>query len=163
MTATSDRAFEAYFADRVAGLRRAAYLLTGNWHDAEDVVQAAFVRLYSVWHRVRPDTVDAYVRRVLANVFLSSRRGQPGRERPVPDVPDMPVAETYPEVRLDLRQALAALTPSQRAVVVLRYWMGMSVAETAEALGISAGTVKSQTHRAVLTMRPHLIDDYGVR
>jgi DNA-directed RNA polymerase specialized sigma24 family protein len=76
----SDAAFEAYFAERVAVLRRFAYLLTGNWHDAEDVVQAAFVRLYSVWHRVREESPDAYVRRVLVNVFLSHQTGtaQPG-------------------------------------------------------------------------------------
>jgi RNA polymerase sigma-70 factor (sigma-E family) len=159
MTATSDRAFEAYFAERVARLRRSAYLLTGNWHDAEDVVQTTFVRLYSVWHRVREDTADAYVRKVLANVYLSSRRGQPGRERPVPELPDGPAADPLPDVRLGLREALAALTPSQRTVVVLRYWEGMSVAETAAAVGISAGTVKSQTHRAVLAMRPYLIEE----
>ena len=163
MAATSDGAFEAYFAERVAGLRRAAYLLTGNWHDAEDVVQAAFVRLYAVWHRVRPDSTDAYVRKVLVNVFLSSKRGQPARERPVPDVPDTTVTtESLTEARLDMREALASLTPSQRAVVVLRYWEGLSVAETAAALGISAGTVKSQMHRAVLAMRPHLTE-HGVR
>src|SRR6266545_2638305 len=121
MAATSDGGFEEYFAHRVAGLRRSAYLLTGNWHDAEDVVQAAFVRLFSVWHRVQRDSTDAYVRRVLVNAFLSSRRGQPAREHPVPDVPDTPVRESLTEARLDMREALTALTPSQRAIVVLRY------------------------------------------
>ena len=83
MAGASDDAFAAYFADRVVGLRRFAYLLTGNWHDAEDVVQAAFVRLFSVWHRVRQESADAYVRQVLVNVFLSTKRGQRNRERPV--------------------------------------------------------------------------------
>ncbi len=163
MAAMSDGGFAEYFANRVADLRRAAYLLTGNWHDAEDVVQAAFVRLYSAWPRVRPDSAEAYVRRVLVNAFLSSRRGQPAREHPVPNVPDSPATESFTEARLDMREALAALTPSQRAIVVLRYWEGLSVSETATALGISAGTVKSQTHRAVLALRPHLVEDYGVR
>jgi RNA polymerase sigma-70 factor (sigma-E family) len=162
-----DRAFEAYFAERVAGLRRFAYLLTGNWHDAEDVVQAAFVRLYSVWHRVRPETVDAYARQVLVNVFLSSKRGQRGRERPVADVPDRPVAgddTAGTDDRLAVGNALGSLTASQRAVVVLRFWAGLSVAETAAALGVSAGTVKSQLHRAVTAMRPQLrAEDHGVR
>lgn len=164
MAGVSDGAFEAYFAERVAGLRRFAYLLTGNWHDAEDVVQAAFVRLYSVWHRVRPETVDAYARQVLVNVFLSSKRGQRGRERPVADVPDRPVADPSADDRLAVGSALGSLTASQRAVVVLRFWEGLSVAETAAALGVSAGTVKSQLHRAVTAMRPQLRpEDHGVR
>ncbi|HEU5471415.1 MAG TPA: SigE family RNA polymerase sigma factor [Actinophytocola sp.] len=163
MAGTTDSGFAVYFADRVAGLRRAAYLLTGNWHDAEDVVQAAFVRLYGVWHRVRRDTADAYLRKVMINVFLSSKRGQPAREHPVPDLPDLPAAQPVADDRLVLRHALAALTPHQRAVVVLRYWDGLSVAETAAALGISQGTVKSQLHRAVHALRPYLSEDRGVR
>jgi RNA polymerase sigma-70 factor (sigma-E family) len=164
MAGASDDTFEAYFAERVAGLRRFAYLLTGNWHDAEDVVQAAFVRLFSVWHRVRPDTADAYVRQVLVNVFLSSKRGQRGRERPVAVVPDRAVADTGADDRVAVGNALGTLTPSQRAVVVLRFWEGLSVAETAAALGVSAGTVKSQLHRAVTAMRPQLREeDHGVR
>jgi RNA polymerase sigma-70 factor (sigma-E family) len=163
MAGASDTGFAAYFADRVAGLRRSAYLLTGNWHDAEDVAQAAFVRLYGVWPRVRRDTADAYLRKVMVNVFLSSRRGQPARERPVPDLPELPVAAPVADDRLALRQALASLTPHQRAVVVLRFWDGLSVSEAAAALGVSEGTVKSQTHRAVLAMRPQLAEDNGVR
>ena len=70
MAGAPDGVFAAYFAERVATLRRSAYLLTGNWHDAEDVVQAAFVRLFSVWHRVRRDSADAYMRRVLINLAI---------------------------------------------------------------------------------------------
>lgn len=162
MAGVSDSAFAVYFAERVAALRRAAYLLTGNWHDAEDVVQAAFVRLFAVWHRVRRESADAYVRRVLINVFLSTKRGQPVREHPVADVPDTPALDTITDDRLAIGSALGSLTPSQRAVVVLRYWEGLSVAETAAALGISEGTVKSQMHRAVLALRPHLSEDHGV-
>jgi RNA polymerase sigma-70 factor (sigma-E family) len=163
MAGVAEGAFEAYFAARVPALRRSAYLLTGNWHDAEDVVQAAFVRLYGVWHRVRRESIDAYARRVLVNVFLSTKRGQPAREHPVPNVPDVPAVEASPDDRVAMRHALASLTPGQRAVVVLRFWEGLSVAETAATLGVSAGTVKSQTHRAVLAMRPHLAEDHGVR
>jgi len=166
MAGVPDGAFEAYFAERVAGLRRFAYLLTGNWHDAEDVVQTAFVRLYSVWHRVQRDTADAYVRQVVVNVFLSTKRGQRNRERPVAVVPDRPVAgdgTASADDRLAVGTALGTLTPSQRAVVVLRFWEGLSVAETATALGVSEGTVKSQLHRAVTAMRPRLSEeDHGV-
>jgi RNA polymerase sigma-70 factor (sigma-E family) len=150
-----------YFTDRVAALRRSAFLLTGNWHDAEDVVQAAFVRLFSVWHRVREESADAYVRQVLFNVFLNTKRGQRNREYPVAEVPDGPVAAADAVDRLAVGRVLAELTPSQRAVVVLRYWEGLSVAETAEVLGVSEGTVKSQMHRAVSAMRPRLREDHG--
>lgn len=163
MAGVSDDAFEAYFAARVAGLRRSAYLLTGNWHDAEDVVQATFVRLFSVWHRVRHESVDAYSRQVLVNVFLSTKRGQRNRERPVAQVPDRPVTDSHADDRLAVGTAMEALTPSQRAVVVLRFWEGLSVAETAATLGVSQGTVKSQLHRAVAAMRPQLSEeDHGV-
>jgi len=161
MAGASDGAFAVYFTDRVAALRRSAYLLTGNWHDAEDVVQAAFVRLFSVWHRVREESADAYVRQVLVNVFLNTKRGQRNREYPVAEVPDGPAPAADTADRLAVSRALAELTPSQRAVVVLRYWEGLSVAETAAVLGVSAGTVKSQMHRAVSAMRPHLREDHG--
>jgi RNA polymerase sigma-70 factor (sigma-E family) len=161
MAGASDGAFAVYFTDRVAALRRSAFLLTGNWHDAEDVVQAAFVRLFSVWHRVREESADAYVRQVLFNVFLNTKRGQRNREYPVAEVPDIPVRAADAVDRLAVGRALAELTPSQRAVVVLRYWEGLSVAETAEVLGVSAGTVKSQMHRAVSAMRPRLREDHG--
>lgn len=163
MAEASDDAFTAYFTDRVAALRRSAYLLTGNWHDAEDVVQAAFVRLFSVWHRVRQDSADAYVRQVLVNVFLNTKRGQRNREHPVAEVPDGPVSVSSADDRMAVNSALALLTPNQRAVVVLRYWEGLSVAETAEVLGVSEGTVKSQMHRAVTAMRPWLREDHGAR
>ena len=163
MAVASDSAFTAYFAERVVTLRRSAYLLTGNWHDAEDIVQAAFVRLFAVWHRVREDSADAYVRQVLVNVFLSTKRGQRNREYPVADVPDGPVPLPSADDRLAVGRALNVLTPSQRAVVVLRYWEGLSVAETAAMLGVSEGTVKSQMHRAVAAMRPWLREDHGAR
>jgi RNA polymerase sigma-70 factor (sigma-E family) len=161
--AEADSAFAVYFTERVAAMRRAAFLLTGNWHDAEDVVQAACVRLFSVWHRVRHESADAYVRQVLINVFLNTKRGQRNREYPVADVPDGPIPVADADDRLAVSNALTALTPSQRAVVVLRYWEGLTVAETAEVLGVSEGTVKSQMHRAVAAMRPRLREDHGAR
>jgi RNA polymerase sigma-70 factor (sigma-E family) len=163
MAGASERAFTAYFTERAEALRRSAYLLTGNWHDAEDVVQAAFVRLFAVWHRVREESADAYVRQVLVNVFLSTKRGQRNREYPVADVPDCAAPLPSADDRLAVGRALTALTPNQREVVVLRYWEGLSVAETAAMLGVSEGTVKSQMHRAVSAMRPWLREDHGAR
>lgn len=155
-----DAEFAAYFAARSGPLRRTAYLLAGNWHDADDLVQTSFVRLFAAWCRVRPETADAYLRTILVNAYLNSRRGQRGREEPVREVPDKPVNESVTaDDRFALRGALAALPPGQRAAVVLRFWEDLSVAETAAVLGVSEGTVKTQTFRAVRAMRPQLFDE----
>ena len=149
--------FALYFAAHAGGLRRTAYLLAGNWHDAEDLVQTAFVRLFAVWPRVRAESADAYVRRVLINVYLSSRRSRRSWEFPVAELPEGPVpADPTQDDRMVMAAALRLLAPGQRAAVVLRYWQGMSVAETAEALGVSEGTIKTQTFRALAALRRHL-------
>jgi RNA polymerase sigma-70 factor (sigma-E family) len=150
--------FTEYFTARVQPLRRLAYGLCGDWHTAEDIVQLTFVRLYSAWPRVRIDSVDHYTRRVLVNVFLSHRRTRRWEaltasppERPAPDGPA--VAD-----RLALHAALARLAPRQRAVVVLRHLEELSVAEVAELLRVSEGTVKSQTARGLETLREAITD-----
>jgi RNA polymerase sigma-70 factor (sigma-E family) len=154
-----DDEFASYFAVHAAPLRRTAYLLAGNWHDAEDLVQATFVRLFAVWPRVRTGSADAYVRRILINVYLSSRRARRSWELPVAELPDGPVPAGEPaDDRLAMATALGCLAPGQRAAVVLRYWYGMSVAEAAEALGVSEGTVKRQTFRALAALRQQLTE-----
>ncbi|RZS29542.1 RNA polymerase sigma-70 factor (sigma-E family) [Herbihabitans rhizosphaerae] len=151
--------FAEYFATHVARWRRTARFLSGSWHDADDLVQVAFVRLFSVWRRVKADSVDAYLRRILINVYLSSKRGQRGREVPVAVLPEVPAPDGVDGAdRVALREALKALTPGQRRAVVLRYWEGLTVAETATVMGISEGTVKSQTARAVSALRPLVAD-----
>jgi RNA polymerase sigma-70 factor (sigma-E family) len=154
-TTDADR-FTAYYTARYRPLRRTAYLLCGDWHEAEDLTQAAFVRLYLAWGRVRVDGAHAYARRVLLNEFLGRRRR---RERPVDTVPDRPdPAGGSPDDRLDLSAALRAVPPRQRAVVVLRYWEGLSVDQTAAVLGVTPGTVKSQSARGLAALRaqvPH--------
>jgi RNA polymerase sigma-70 factor (sigma-E family) len=147
--------FAAYYGARYRSLRRTAYLLSGSWHDAEDLTQAAFVKLYLAWWRVRPDGADGYSRRVLVNEFLAGRRRI--RERPVPDLPDLPAtAAGSPDDRLDLAAVLRTMPARQRAAVVLRYWEGLSVAQTASLLGLAEGTVKSQSSRGLATLRAHL-------
>jgi RNA polymerase sigma-70 factor (sigma-E family) len=150
--------FSSYFAAHAVPLRRVAYLLAGNWHDAEDLVQATFVRLFPVWPRIRAESADAYVRRVLVNVYLSSRKARRSREVPLAELPDGPAPAWAEDDRLAMATALRSLPPGQRAVVVLRFWQGMSVAETAEALGVSAGTVKTQTFRALAALRRFLTE-----
>ncbi|MFY1626854.1 SigE family RNA polymerase sigma factor [Micromonospora sp. WMMD723] len=150
-----DTAFAAYFAARSEAMRGTAYLLCGDWHRAEDLVQTAFTKLYLVWNRVsRHEVLDAYVRQILVRTFLDERRrGWWRRERVGGEQTERPSPPDSPENRLVLLQALAAVPPRQRAVLVLRYWEDQSVDEVAAVLGCSAGTVKSQSARGLETLR----------
>lgn len=161
MRADEERAFTEYAQGRVLELRRTAYRLCGDWDEAHDLTQNALIRLYRHWARVaRADSPDAYVRRMLVNVFLEQRQSWWARRvRPFPEPPDRPAPADGLVDRLDLMAALARLAPGQRAVIVLRYWEGMDVAETARALGCWAGTVKSQTSYAIAALR-RLLPNY---
>ena len=155
-----DTAFADYFATRSDAMRRTAYLLCGDWHRAEDLVQVAFTKLYLAWKRIaHREAMDAYARQTLVRTFLSERRlGWFRRESVSDDPADTPVAGHGPEDRLVLLDALRRVPPGQRAVLVLRYWEDMSVAETATALKCSTGTVKSQAARGLQTLRDLLTD-----
>lgn len=157
------------FADYVAVRRdtwvRAACLLTGDPHTAEDLVQTALIRVWPRWGRVvAQGDPDAYVRKVLMNVFLSSLRRRRWREISAdphsiqlshPRLAGPAPADAV-ETRADLRHLLAGLAPRQRAVLVLRYYLDLSEAETAQTLGCSAGTVKSQASRAGARLRERI-------
>ncbi|MFI6025864.1 SigE family RNA polymerase sigma factor [Amycolatopsis magusensis] len=150
-----DTGFTEFVSTRVPWLRKVAYLLCGDWHRADDLVQTAITRLYTHWHRAAgADNLDGYARRTLVNAFLAEQRTSwrrlvdlrgTDREQSVPD--------TDREAALDLRAALDRLPPRQRATVVLRYYADLPVAEVARILGCSEGTVKSQTARAVGALR----------
>jgi len=148
-------AFAEYFAARSNAMRGTAYLLCGDWHRAEDLVQTAFTKLYLVWNRIsRHEVLDAYLRQILIRTFLDERRrGWWRRERVGGDASDRPTPPDSPENRLVMLQALAALPPRQRAVLVLRYWEDVSVDSAATMLGCSPGTVKSQAARGLDTLR----------
>lgn len=150
-----DDAFGDYVAGRAEAMRATAYLLCGDWHQAEDIVQTAFTKLYLAWHRVaRHEVLDAYVRRIVVRTFLDERRRSWRRERSTATVPELPAAPTGDvEDRIVLLRALAAMPPRQRAVLVLRYWEDLDIAATARALGCSTGNVKSQTNRGLRTLR----------
>jgi RNA polymerase sigma-70 factor (sigma-E family) len=150
-----DGAFAEYFAARSGAMRATAYLLCGDWHRAEDLVQAAFTKLYVNWHRVgRHDALDPYVRRIVIRTFIDDgRRGWWRRERPQETPVDGPLPEASADDRVDLVRALAAVPPRQRAVLVLRYWEDMSVEDVAAALHCSPGTVKSQAARGLDALR----------
>jgi RNA polymerase sigma-70 factor (sigma-E family) len=157
-TARDDQ-FRAYVVQRRGGLLRTATLLSaGNSHRAEDLVQTVLLRLYLSWTRVRGDTRDAYARKMLVNAHLDERRRPHVRREQVhAEVPDVLVEEWEPtDTETAVFRALAELPPRMRAAVILRHLHDASVAETADALGCSEGTVKSQTARGLAQLRTAL-------
>lgn len=152
--------FAEYVAARQATLLRSAWMLSGDWGHAEDLVQSALVRMLPHWSRVRGDDPDGYAYRVLLNCYLSWWRRVRPRE-PVPrDLPEMPVTDrgfATVALRDELAQLLATLPRRQRAVVVLRYYHDYTEAETAALLGCAVGTVKSQSAKALAKMRGQLL------
>jgi RNA polymerase sigma-70 factor (sigma-E family) len=149
-----DQEFAEFFSARFEGARRIAYAMCGSWSDAEEIAQNAFVRVYARWAKIRIETVDAYLRTVLTRVFLDSRRRGRSREHAVAELPDRPVPPDHSShERLAMHAALMAVPPGQRAVLVLRFVADLSVEQVADALGCSAGTVKSQTARGLATLR----------
>ena len=156
----AEAAFDDFVAGRYAALLRSAYLLTGNHHDAEDLLQAALVKAVGVWRRIQDDP-EPYVRRILVNENISRWRRHRGREVVVDTVArdDAAGAEPSTDDRMDLAAALAGLTAKQRTVLVLRYYDDLTERQTADLLGVAVGTVKSQTRDALAAMRrtaPHL-------
>ncbi len=156
--------FDAYVRRREGSLLRTAYLLTGNSHEAEDLVQTALTQLYRSWDKVRdPDSLDGYVRRIMVNANNSAWR-KPWRRREVSSV-DL-VAETIdplspdPDTRRALGALIKTLPPKQRTVIVLRYYEDLPATDIADLLGVSPGTVRSQANRAIAALRahPHLAD-----
>ena len=155
-----DEAFAAYVAERRPHLYRTAWLLCGDPHRAEDVVQAALTKLYVAWPRVeRARSVDAYVRRAIANAHVDETRRPWRREAAASDaLPEGEVRGPDLGEQDALWAALRSLPPGMRRVVVLRHFWGLSVEETAADLGISAGTVKSQTSAALAALRTVLAE-----
>lgn len=151
-----DDGFTAYVAGRRAHLFHAAYLLCGDPHRAEDIVQTALAKLYVAWPRAsRADSVDAYVRRIIINSHVDENRRPWRRESPTEDdrLDRAASPGVAPEDSDALWAALRQLGPKQRRVVVLRHYWGLSVEETAADLGVSPGTVKSQTSAALDKLR----------
>ena len=152
-----DAEFEAYMAARQPSLLRTAYLISGDRHTAEDLVQTALAKLYLSWDRVHDrHMLDGYVRRIIVNEHNSLwRRAWKKRELSTDTLPDdRTVTHEHDEGQRDaLWEFVQTLPRRQRAVIVLRYYEDLSEAEIAETLGISVGTVKSQASRALAAMR----------
>ena len=159
--AERDAAYAEFVRARRTHLRRIAYAICGDWHRADDLVQTALVKLYVAWPRVRRDgSEEAYVRTIIVRADIDEHR-RPWRRESVglPEV-DLPSREELPvEERSALFEALQALPLMQRKVVVLRHWLGLSVAETAQELLIGQGTVKSHSHRGLASLRSALVEE----
>jgi RNA polymerase sigma-70 factor (sigma-E family) len=166
--AADEAEYRDFVVARLRPLRRAAYLLCRDWHTADDLVAIAMDKLYRRWsRRSEIDNLDAYVRVVLARAWVDTQR-KPWRREWLADDPDVEFtvgpaavapAESTVVQRIALAEQLATLGPRRRAVIVLRYYCDLSVEETAEVLGISQGTVKSQTARALDTLRGLVTSD----
>ncbi|RSN14425.1 SigE family RNA polymerase sigma factor [Nonomuraea sp. WAC 01424] len=159
--------FREFVVARQQVLMRTAYLLVGDPHQAEDLLQSVLVKVVAHWPKLARDgNPEAYTRRALVNQYISWRR-RPSRELPSADPPEHGIS--YDEAALDrivLRQALGKLTRKQRAVIVLRFWEDLTEAQTADALGCAVGTVKSQTHHALARLRelaPDLMDSQAAQ
>jgi RNA polymerase sigma-70 factor (sigma-E family) len=154
--ARRDDDFVAFVDARSAALLRTARLLTaGDQHAAEDLVQTALEKAYVAWPRIeRKGAQEAYVRSIMTRAAIDRTRQRTRRGEVVTDeVPEEPVHQAGPEDRDHVLTLLRALSPRQRAVMVLRYYDDLSEAQIAETLGCSAGAVKSHASRALAVMR----------
>jgi RNA polymerase sigma-70 factor (sigma-E family) len=134
------------------------YGVAGDWAVAEELAQEAFVRLWRRWRWLRdPEAAPAYLHRTVVNLGNSAIRRRV-LERRVAAVRSGQPVEAGPEAGMELQQAIGALSPRKRACVVLRYLVGMTEAQTAQALGITPGTVKSQTYKALRQLRQQLAE-----
>jgi RNA polymerase sigma-70 factor (sigma-E family) len=153
-----------YVASRQGYLRRIAYALCGDWHQAEDLLQTALTKLYVAWPRVHRDgREDAYARQILVRTNIDAHRRNRDRERPGLDgieaaAPDVTTAVTD---RAELFEALQRLPQMQRKAVLLRHWLDLSVDDTAKELGIGTGTVKSHTSRGLAALQAALAGTGG--
>ncbi len=150
--------FGAYVRDSERRHKRLAFLLTGDLHEAEDLLQAAYAKTYPHWHRVRTyDVPDAYLRRVMVSLRTSWWRRSRNREWSAEDVPETANPKADPAHLVSENQALLQmlrqLPDRQRAAVVLRHWCDLSEADTAAAMGCSVGTVKSNTSKGLARLR----------
>jgi RNA polymerase sigma-70 factor (sigma-E family) len=149
--------YREFVRHRMDGMRRTAFLLCGDWHTADDLVSTTLMKLLRHWRRVSTmEHPDAYVRRVLLRTWLDDRRRPWRRESPMRVLPDQATTGTDSTDRMAVLSYLAGLPPRRRAVLVLRYFCDLSVQETAAVLNCSEGNVKSQTSRALDTLRARM-------
>ncbi|GAB4004538.1 sigma-70 family RNA polymerase sigma factor [Nocardioides ultimimeridianus] len=155
----ADDEFTTFVWETGTRLHRAALLLTGDHHLAEDLTQATYAKVFASWRRVRAtDNPLGYARTMLLNTYLSHRRLRRNSEQPRDLAAYDAGAVAGPDSadRLDLLAALATLDPLDRAVVVLRYWEDRSVTDVALDLGLTETAVRTRARRALQRLRPHV-------
>ena len=157
MRVDEQEAFREYVLARKATLLRTAYLLSGDWHRAEDIVSTAVMKLYTKWRKVAAaGNPDAYVRKMVVRVWLDETRRPWRREHPAEVLPELAMPESVAEptaYKADLRRLLDLMPARQRAVLVLRFYDDLSVQQTADVLRCSEGAVKTLTVRALDAIR----------
>lgn len=160
--------FTSFARHRTQALLRSAYLLTGDQHLAEDLVQASLARTYVAWRRLDdPTNAEAYTRKVMYRLQISWWRRRKLRESVTADLPEPRRVGTDPtdtvDIRIVLRAALLKVPPRQRAVLVMRFFEDHTEAEVADLLDVTVGTVKSQTAKGLARLRtiaPELAEPY---
>jgi RNA polymerase sigma-70 factor (sigma-E family) len=156
-SATAEAEFGEFAAAQASQLFRVAYLLCGDWHEAQDLVQITLTKLFVAWGRAsRANHVGSYARSVLVNSYLSSRRLRRNGELPVAEVFEAGVDDADADLRLTLVAALRRLPPRGRAVLVLRYLEDQSIESVASYLGTTPAAVKSLNTRAIAQLREYL-------
>ncbi|MEU3224280.1 SigE family RNA polymerase sigma factor [Streptomyces sp. NPDC006976] len=159
MRSDDHAALHAFVESRRTALFRSAFLLCGDRHEAEDLVQTTLVKVVLGARRHgRLDNIEAYARKTLVNTFIAARRRFWRREQAYGELPDRAAQAPDTDTGLAVRAALARLTPRQRAVLVLRYWEDLSVEATAEMLGMRENTVKSHAARGLAALRAEMAE-----
>jgi RNA polymerase sigma-70 factor (sigma-E family) len=154
--------FVEFASARSAALFRTAWLLTGDWHQSEDLVQETLGRMFRLWHRVaRIEDPNAYAHTVLIRTFLSGRRRRSSQEQPTAELPETARQGDEPDasLRMTLLAGLAKLERVDRAVLVLRYWEDQDMHVTGQLLGMTPGAVRTRCSRALERLRRVLGDD----
>ncbi|MET8266482.1 SigE family RNA polymerase sigma factor [Micromonospora arida] len=160
LIAEDEQAFREFVASEMASLRKLAYVTCGDWHAAEDAVANALIKLYPRWRKL--DRPDLYVKTMVYRAAVDETRRPWRRERSAGDaMPDIALRDPAGAIdeRMRLRAALDAVPPRQRAAVVLRHYLDLSLEDTASVLNCTVGTAKSQVSRGLAKLRESLGGD----
>jgi RNA polymerase sigma-70 factor (sigma-E family) len=152
-----DSGFSEFAEAAVIRLRETAFLLSRDWHLAQDLTQATLTKVYLRWRRI--DDPHSYAKKVLLRTFLDHKRRRSSGELSVREFPETAGEDYEPELRLTLLDALGRLSPRDRAIVVLRYWEDLSVRTVADLLNLSESNVKIQSMRALARLRTLIGED----
>jgi RNA polymerase sigma-70 factor (sigma-E family) len=150
--AGDEETYRAFVTARYTALRRTAYVLTGNHHDAEDLVQTALMKAAGVWRRIE-ERPEPYVRRIMYHENVSRWRRRRVTEEPLGSHDSAVEVGDSVDDRMVLAEALSRLTPKQRTVLVLRYYEDLTEQQAAVVMGVRVGTIKSQTRHALMRLR----------